>query len=95
MIDIAYFSFTNIAVEIVWDEIKRRTNLAKHGMDFADLDPDFFAEALLIRSREGRFIAVGEFKGVLIVTVVFRPLGQEAVSIISMRPASRKERKLL
>ncbi len=26
---------------IVWDEPKRKANLAKHGMDFADLDAEF------------------------------------------------------
>ena len=80
---------------IVWDEIKRQSNLAKHGMDFADLDPDFFADAIFIRSRVGRFVAVGEFQGVLIGAVVFRPLGGDALSVISMRPASQKERRLL
>jgi hypothetical protein len=29
-------------MKIVWDEPKRLTNLAKHGLDFADLDTDFF-----------------------------------------------------
>ena len=82
-------------MKIVWDEIKRKTNLLKHGLDFADLDPDFFAEALVVRSREGRFVAVGEFKGQFVTAVVFRRLGTEAVSIISMRPASRRERNLL
>jgi hypothetical protein len=32
-------------MKIVWDESKRLTNLAKHGLDFADLDFDFFAAA--------------------------------------------------
>ena len=82
-------------MRIVWDESKRLTNLAKHGLDFADLDPDLFADAVFIRSREGRFVAVGEFKGEVIAAVVFRPLGREAVSVISMRPASQRERKLL
>ena len=29
-----------------------------------------------------------------VLTVVFKRLGTEAISVISMRPASRKERKL-
>jgi uncharacterized DUF497 family protein len=32
-------------MKVVWDDPKRLTNLAKHGLDFADLDPDFFAAA--------------------------------------------------
>ncbi len=79
-------------MKIVWDEPKRLTNLANQGVDFADLDPDFFSEAAFGAADKGRFVAVGEWAGITI-TVVFRPLGAEAVSIISMRPASRKERK--
>jgi uncharacterized DUF497 family protein len=40
-------------------------------------------------------MAIGEFNGQIIVAVVFKPLGSEAISVISMRPASTKERKLL
>jgi uncharacterized protein len=79
-------------MKIVWDESKRLTNLAKHGLDFADLDPDFFSGAAFGSADKGRFVAVGERAGIA-VTVVFRPLGAEAISVISMRPASRKERK--
>jgi len=80
---------------IVWDETKRQTNLAKHGLDFADLTSEFFDTAIQVRTRDGRSVAIGEFQGRMIVTVVHKPLGAEAISIISMRPASRKERKLL
>jgi uncharacterized DUF497 family protein len=80
-------------MKIVWDEPKRLANLAKHDLDFADLDPDFFAAAMVSPTKRGnRFVAVGEYDAGIIVTVVFKPLGAEAVSVISMRPASRKER---
>ena len=80
-------------MKIVWDEIKRQTNLAKHGMDFADLDLGFFAGAFIAPSIDGRFVAVGACKGD-VVAVVFRPMGREAISVISTRRASRKERSL-
>jgi uncharacterized protein len=79
-------------MKIVWDEPKRLANLAKHGLDFADLDADFFSEAVLAPSAKRRFVAVGEWAEIAI-TVVFRPMGVEAISVISMRPASRKERR--
>ena len=79
-------------MKIVWDEPKRLTNLAKHGLDFADLDTDFFAEAAFGLADKDRFVAIGEWAGITI-TVVFRALGAEAISVISMRPASRKERR--
>ena len=78
---------------IVWDEVKRLSNLTKHGLDLADLTAEFFDEAILFPSRDGRFVAVGEFRGETIIAVVFFPLGTEALSVLSMRKASRKERR--
>jgi uncharacterized protein len=80
-------------VRIVWDEPKRQANLAKHGLDFADLDLRFFLEAKVGPAHAGRMIAVG-ISGGRALTVVFALLGTEAVSIVSMRPASTRERKL-
>ena len=78
---------------IVWDEPKRRANLDKHGIDFIDIGPEFFLGALVKPARDGRWVAIGEHEGV--VVVIFATLGSEAISIISARPASTKERKLL
>ena len=80
---------------ITFDETKRQTNLIKHGLDFADLTLQFFEAAVVFEAAQDRFKALGEFAGELVVAVVFKPLGTEALTIISMRPASRKERSLL
>ncbi len=82
-------------MRIFWDEPKRRTNLAKNGIDFAKIDQEFFLEAVILPAKLGRYIAVGDLQGTIIVAVVFKPLGSEALSLISARPASRKERNLL
>jgi uncharacterized DUF497 family protein len=66
----------------------------KHGLDFADLDEDFFSKALIVRARAPRFTAIGRFREAMVVVVIFAPLGAEAISVISMRPASKKERSL-
>lgn len=81
-------------MKIAYDEGKRRINIEKHGFDFAELTLDFFAASTVIPAKQGRWMAVGEFQGHIIVAVVFRPLGTEAVSVISMRPASTRERRL-
>ena len=66
-------------------------------MDFADASDRFeWDTAMLFSSHPGadgraRFVALGYFDDRL-VALVFSPLGTEAVSIISLRPASRKER---
>ena len=79
---------------IIWDEPKRLTNLAKHGLDFADLDETFFLSSLVVPAKENRHMAIGWLADGTIA-VVFAVQGAEGVSVISMRPASRKERDLL
>ncbi|OQW56395.1 MAG: hypothetical protein A4S14_00410 [Proteobacteria bacterium SG_bin9] len=80
-------------MKIVWDEPKRLANLKKHRLDFKDLNEVFFDNAVIIPSYGNRSIAVGvSIRGVIVV--VFVHYGREGVSVISMRPASRKERGL-
>jgi uncharacterized protein len=76
---------------ITWDERKRVSNVDKHVPDFAALSQEFFEQAVIVPTKLSRFLAVGTFAGSL-VTVVFASLGSEAISVISMRPASPKER---
>lgn len=79
---------------ILWDEPKRHANLDKHGLDFAELTIEFFEASLVVAAKDGRFKALGRLADGSIA-VIFATLGTEALSIISMRPASDKERKLL
>lgn len=81
-------------MKIVYDPSKRRTNIQKHGFDFADLDIEFFESAIVVPAKENRLMAIGALRDGTIA-VVFVTLGKEAVSIISMRKASRKERSIL
>lgn len=86
-------------MRIIWDEPKRETNLAKHGLDFADARDRFvFEDAVILPSYTDpngrpRFLALNELDGRL-VAVVFSPLGTEALALISLRPANRKERRI-
>jgi uncharacterized DUF497 family protein len=82
-------------MQIAWDEPKRLANLDKHGMDFVDLTIHFFESAVVYPGKAGRFVAVSRLENKFAVAVIFRPLGSEAISVISMRLAGRKERNLL
>lgn len=79
---------------ITWDDAKRLANLDKHGLDFADLDPDFFLNSLVVPAQGPRFKAIGALGREALIVVVFAPLGTEAISVISMRPASKREKSL-
>jgi len=80
-------------VKITWDEPKRLANIAKHGVDFAVIGEGFFAAAIVVPARDGRWKAIGWLGG-FVAAVIFKPLGAEALSIISARPAARPERKV-
>ena len=79
---------------IVWDEPKRIINLSQHGFDFADLTGDFFLSARVVEAKKGRYMAIGRLDDGTIA-VVFAKLGTEGISVISMRRADRKERRLI
>ena len=79
---------------ITWDAPKRQTNLAKHGLDFADLDEAFFLASVVVPAKAGRHMAIGRLADGT-VAVVFAALGTQGVSVISMRSASARERSLL
>lgn len=81
-------------MRIVWDERKRLANLDKHGLDFADIAEFDWESAAIEPSYGGRLKAVGRVADGTAV-VIFATLGREAISIISFRPAHRKEREVL
>jgi uncharacterized DUF497 family protein len=80
-----------------WDENKRRANVSKHRIDFADaatafLDPSARTYQSSRPSSEPRYIKVGMARGMLIAVIFTRR--REAIRIISARVARRSERKL-
>ncbi|KQS64572.1 hypothetical protein ASG39_11515 [Rhizobium sp. Leaf371] len=78
-------------MRIVFDEIKRQSNIRKHALDFGDLDASYFMRAIIVPAKQARMLAIAQHEHV-ITAVVFSPLGTEAISIISFRLASKKER---
>ena len=84
-------------MKIVWDEAKRRTNLRKHGFDFADAE-DVFAgltctiEDLRFDYGERRFVTFGMLRDT--VVVIAHTETSREIRVISMRKATRHEQIL-
>ena len=82
-----------------WDERKNRTNIRKHGLDFADA-LEVFAGPTLIRLDtrrdygEDRWIGIGITRSRVVVLVYTERDDGETIRIISMRKALKHERKL-
>ena len=79
-----------------WDDEKNKSNIQKHGFDFADAWEIFEAPLLAgldVRKHYGedRWIGVGLLRGRIIV-VVFTERDAETIRLISLRKASRHER---
>jgi uncharacterized protein len=80
-----------------WDEAKNRSNILKHGFDFADAE-EMFGSILLTHLDssedygEDRWIGIGTI-GAVTAVVVFAERGPETLRIISLRKATRRERK--
>lgn len=77
-----------------WDERKRLTNIADHGIDFADLSTLFDGvTVLLLDDRfdygETRFITLGMLNG--IVFVVAHTETDTTIHLISARKANKYE----
>ena len=79
-----------------WDDEKNKSNILKHGFDFADAWEIFEAPLLAgLDDREDygedRWIGIGLLRGRIIV-VVFTERDPETKRLISLRKASRHER---
>ena len=84
------------SVKYEWDAAKNRENARNHGCAF-DLMFDFdWAEAVEVLDDrfdygEERWLALGPI-GAKLYALAFSPRGNDKVRVISLRPATRKER---
>jgi len=81
-------------MKFAWDNTKRRTNLRKHGLDFADAETLFSGITLTTEDRrfdygERRFITLGMLQDA--VVVVAHTETESTIRIISMRRATKNE----
>ena len=85
-------------VSFEWDEAKRRVNVRKHGVEFADAATAFDdGSALTIRDEdsdeEDRFVTLAtDARGRLLV-IVYTWRGK-TIRVISARKATRRERRI-
>ena len=82
-------------MELEWDEAKRESNLAKHGLDLAvslELFADYFMERLDTRQDYGedRWVALGIIRGMVVVLIYTER--DDTLRPISLRKATVQER---
>ena len=79
-----------------WDEAKRQSYLRKHGLDLIDADLVFEASLKVTvdatHADDDRYADLAEVNGRVLMLVY--SLRQQTVRCISLRVASRRERKL-
>ena len=79
-----------------WDEAKRRINIIKHGIDFADLDVLFEGKTVTVLDDrfdygEDRFVTLGLLNGNVLVVVHTET--DTVIRLISVRKATKNEEK--
>lgn len=80
-----------------WDEDKNRANIRKHGFDFGDAW-EIFESPLLKRPDTRAFYGEVRWTGIgllgnRIVVIIFTHRDEDTIRIISLRKASKHERK--
>ncbi|MEW5805058.1 MAG: BrnT family toxin [bacterium] len=81
-------------MKFTWDEEKRKANLVKHGIDFADAKAVFAGATFTFEDDrfpygEQRFITLGMLEGKVVVIV--HTERNKVIRVISMRKATRNE----
>jgi uncharacterized DUF497 family protein len=84
-------------MELEWDEAKRESNLAKHGLDLAvslELFAGYFMERLDTRRDYGedRWVALGMIRDIVVVLVYTER--DDKLRPISLRRATAQERSI-
>ena len=84
-------------MNVTWDEIKRQTNIAKHGLDFADAEKMFAGPMVLFEDDrtdygEQRMIGIGLLD--YLVALIVHVETEDTILIISMRKADNDETDL-
>ncbi|MDR1934793.1 MAG: BrnT family toxin [Candidatus Accumulibacter sp.] len=84
-------------MDFIWDAEKRRVDLQKHGLDFAEAAQVFGGHTLTRPDKrfpygEQRFSSIG-LPGVEVVAMAHTE-SEDTIRIISMRKAERHEREL-
>ena len=85
-------------MRFVWDEAKRLSNLAKHGLDFADVESVFAGYVYVVFDSahsdvEDRWLGIGKLGADIIVLVVYTEPEEDLIRVISLRKATTYERQ--
>ena len=85
-------------MKLEWDGTKNRSNVAKHGLDFADAALVLGGPCVtFVDDRfdygEKRLVTLGLLAG-RVVVIAHAPRGEDVTRIISMRKANRREQQI-
>lgn len=85
-----------MSANILWDETKRQANLDKHGLDFVDapmvLESPCRLDVGSVRGGEPRVQSFAYVFDVVAVLTVVHVTSDDALRIVSFRPAGEEER---
>ena len=85
-------------MDFEWDEVKRESNLAKHGLDFADASSVYDLPMFVVPDDREDYDEI-RYQGIRLlngnfVTLVFTESDDTTIRLISMRKATPQERRI-
>ncbi len=91
------FVFLHLGQRFIWNEAKAAANLSKHGVSFEEACEVFFDPFVRVEDasvpEEARDAAIGMTEEWMIAVVVHLRKEDDAIRIISARPATAQERR--
>lgn len=85
-------------MKLEWDEEKRRQNIIKHGLDFADAGEMFGHPILTFLDErydygEIRYTGIGFINTMVVAVLIFTERDPDIVRVISLRKAKNHEKE--
>lgn len=66
-------------MKIIWEEKKRKKKIEKKGLELDEMNLELLMQDKVLKKKEDRMMEIGELKGMIIIEVILKKVGQEEI----------------
>lgn len=66
-------------MKIIWEEKKRKKKIEKKGLELDEMNLELLMQDKVLKKKEDRLMEIGELKGMIIIEVILKKVGQEEI----------------
>lgn len=66
-------------MKIIWEEKKRKKKIEKKGLELDEMNLELLMQDKVLKKKEDRMMEIGELKGMIIIEVFLKKVGQEEI----------------